>query len=513
MRAKKASINVIVNLMSFVLGVLPAFFVRTAILDSLGNNYLGLSSLYGSVIGFLSIVELGIGIAIIYSLYKPFAEDDRPAILGYLNFYRKVYSVVGMIIFVLGLITTPFLGIFIKDDINLLDAQLYFLMFLLNTLLSYFFSYKFCILTVAQDSYKIAISTTISKLFIAVLQYFQLEVYPNFYVYLSIQIMINALYFLLLNLYINKQYPWINNRKDGMIDPAEKKSLTRNIKALFYHKIGGVLVHGKDNMIISMFLNLAIVGIYNSYMLVIGSLQGLISHTLAGVTASVGNLLATESEGNAFKVHQRFFFLNFWMASFSAIFLYNTLSQFIYVWLGEGQLLDSLTLNILLINFYFFLMRGSVERFKEGGGIYHQDRFAPVYEAIISLIASLILVQVIGLAGVFLGTLISNLTVIFWVKPKVVYKYIFKQKLRLYFITYFKYLAIGIVPLILSDLATSSLKTEYTVYALIANCLLNTIIINGFYAIVFWKNGDFMYYKLFVSQVMKKRPHVARSTE
>ncbi|MGO4277130.1 hypothetical protein AB4Z22_46090, partial [Paenibacillus sp. TAF58] len=124
------------------------FIVRKAFLDTLGNELLGLTSLYTNIIGLLSIVELGIGSAIIYSLYKPFAENDQVKVKGYLNFYSKFYNNVGFIILVLGISMTFFLQLFIKDQINLLDAQLYFLLFLINTIISYFFSYKICILNV-----------------------------------------------------------------------------------------------------------------------------------------------------------------------------------------------------------------------------------------------------------------------------------------------------------------------------------------------------------------------------
>ncbi|WP_206098951.1 lipopolysaccharide biosynthesis protein [Paenibacillus nanensis] len=504
MRVKKASLNVVVNFITFILGALPAFFVRKALLDSLGNDYLGLSSLYTSIIGVLSIVELGIGSAIIYSLYKPFAEGDKPRMLGYLQFYRRFYHIVGLIIFGLGLATIPFLRFFIQDEIQLLDAAMYFILFLINTLISYFFSYKLCMLTVAQDGYKISIAMTASKLIIAILHYLLLTIYPDFYLYLLIQIVINAVYFIFMNRYINKKYAWVQQLQDGVLEENEKKSLLKNIKALFFHKIGGVLVLGTDNLIISTTINLTVVGIYNSFMLVIGSIQGLISHAFSGITASVGNLLATGNEEDAYKVHQKLFFLNFWLASFATIFLYNTLSQFVSIWLGADQKLDALSLNIILINFYFFLMRASVERFKESGGIYYQDRYAPVYEALINLAASILLVNWIGLAGVFIGTLISNLAVIFWVKPKMVYTYIFKKKLRAYFLMYFKYLAIGLIPFFLTHIITNDIKEETSIYALVANGAINIILINGLYLLIFWRNKEFTYFKEMALTILRK---------
>lgn len=497
MRLKKASINVFVNLLTFILGLLPSFIVRKAFLDSLGNELLGLNSLYMNIIGLLSIIELGIGSAIIYSLYKPFAEDNKGKIKGYLNYYSKFYKIVGFIILALGLLMTPLLHLFIGDEVNILDAQLYFVLFLINTFISYLFSYKLCILTVAQEGYKVSIVTTLSKLIISIIQLVFLEVYPSFYVYIMIQIFINLLYYWIMNIYINHSYNWINSTT-GSITIEEKKDLTKNIKAIFMHKIGGTVVFGIDNLIISTFINLTVVGIFNSYQMVIGASQGLISNALSGVTASVGNLLAEGNTDDSYRVHKRLFFISFWVVSFVTISLFNTIKQFVLLWLGESQILDPLTISIILINFYFMLMRGSVERFKEGGGIYHQDRFAPLFEAIINLISSIVLVRMIGLPGVFIGTLISNICVVFWIKPLMVYKHVFNKKLSEYFKMYFKHLMIGLVPLVITNLATLPVKENNGILAFVANCLINIILINLIYFLVFRRNEEFLYFKSLV---------------
>ncbi|WP_063868049.1 lipopolysaccharide biosynthesis protein [Paenibacillus sp. Soil766] len=503
MRVQKASINVIVNLLTFLLGLLPSFIVRKAFLDTLGNELLGLTSLYINIIGLLSIVELGIGSAIIYSLYKPYAENDQIKVKGYLNFYSKFYNTVGCIILVLGLIMTFFLQLFTKDQINLLDAQIYFLLFLVNTLISYFFSYKICILNVAQDGYKVSIGTTASKLLLSVLQFSMLKLYPSLSVFLIVQIVVSLLYFLCMNLYIDKKYPWIK-KTVGTINNEERISLIKNVKALFMHKIGGILVLGSSNVVISAFINLTVVGIFNSYSMILGAAQGLISNSLSGVSASVGNLLVDGDKDTAYKVHKRLFFLSFWLVSFATIALLNTIEQFVLLWLGDGQVLDPLTIILLVINFYFFLMRGSVERFKEGGGIYVQDRYAPLVEAAINLSSSIVFVTLIGLPGVLLGTLISNVAVVFWLKPKMVYKYIFKVSLVEYFIMYIKYLLIGVIPLTITFLATISLRDMKSIYALTGNCIINIVLINLIYYFIFRKNEEFTYFKNLLGSLFGK---------
>jgi O-antigen/teichoic acid export membrane protein len=494
MRLRKASINILTNIVTYILGFLPVFFVRKEFLNVLGNELLGLSSLYSNIIGMLSIVELGIGTVIIFSLYKPFAEKDIVKVKGYLDYYSRFYIIVGGIVLIIGMLMLPYLGLLTKNEVNMTEAQLYFILYLINTFISYLFSYKACILNVAQEGYKVSVSIAASKLTISILQIFILRVIPSFYLYIFVQILINLVYYISLNKYIDNRFKWINTTK-GRINNEDKAVMLKNVKALFLHKVGGTVLLSSDSLVISTFISLGIVGKYYSYNMIIGSLQGLISNAMSGITASIGNLLVEEDKEKAYKVHSRLFFISFWIVSFITISLQNTIRQFITIWLGYDQILDEFTVGLLLVNFYFISMRGPVERFKEASGNYYQDRYSPICEAGINIIFSIILVNTIGLPGVFLGTLISNLSTVFWIKPKITYKYVFDIKLSEYFKTYFKYLFIACIPLILTYFLTYGIRKINSTYAFGYNCLVNLIVINLVYTMVFWRNKHFIYFK------------------
>lgn len=505
MRTKKASINALVGVIAYILGYLPIFIIRKVFLDILGEDLLGLSSLYTNIINYLSIVEMGIGSAIIFSLYKPFSENDRVKIKGYLDCYKKFYRIAGIVVLVLGLLLVPILPIFINDkaSINMNTARFCFILVLADTLITYFFSYKLCLLNVAQESFRVAIGTSLSKLAISILQIVVLNIYPNFALYIAMQIVVNATYYTIINRYIDRRYKWVNE-VEGHINDVEKKDLFKNIKALFLHKIGSVVVFGTDSLVISTFINLATVARYNTYQLFLSAVTGIMGNAMNAITPSIGNLLVEKDKKSAYIVHRRLFFMNFWLVSFITICLYNTLTQFVRLVYGESQVLSSFTINILLINLYFQLMRNTVERFKEGSGSYYQDRYAPLFEAIINLGFSLYLVNKIGLPGVFIGTLISNLTAVFWVKPLITYKNVFNVSVFDYFKMYFKFLFIGIIPLFLTHLLTVNIKSSNSFLMFIVNCIINIVVINVFYLIVFWKNEDFKFYKNYLNAIVSK---------
>lgn len=493
MRKKKAFINASVNIISFIISFIPNLVVRRYFLQTLGSDILGLSSLYTNIIGWISIIEMGIGTTIIYSLYKPFAHENKEEINGYMKLYRKFYRIIGIIVLIIGFVISPFVKFFINGNIEENIVIVGFIMYLLNTFLSYMFTHRLCILNVAQNGYKVTIATTISKLVIATLQVVMLNLYPNFILYILIQIVINLIYYIMINVYISNQYPWLNEA-DGQLEKEKEKNLLKNVKAMFMHKIGELVVLSTDNIVISKFVGLTELSKYTSYNMIISAFQSIVTNGLRGITASIGNMLIEGNKLKAYDIHKKVFFINFWVVSFLTISLYNTLNQFVVIWIGKENLLDNYTFLVILINMYFASMRGSIERFQEGSGYYQQDRYAPMVEAAINLIVSIALVSKIGIVGVFIGTLVSNFTVVFWTKPYVVYKYVFNVELKEYFKMYFKYAFIAYLVLLITNKLTLGFKFEYTISAFIINVLINILTINSIYVLLFMKKDEFKYF-------------------
>ncbi|MGL4990804.1 MAG: lipopolysaccharide biosynthesis protein [Sarcina sp.] len=502
MRLKKSIINALGGMLAYMLAFLPLFAVRKVFIDTLGAQVLGLSSLYSNIVGYLSIVEMGIGVAIICCLYKPFADDDREKVKGYLNYYEKFYKLIAAVILIGGIAITPFLHTFIEGNISMTLVRVGFILFVLNAVVTYTFGYKQCMLNVAQESYKVSIAMTISKIIIAFGQIYILEKYHSFYAYLIIQIVVNLICNVLINMYIDKKYPWLRKTK-GKLNKEEKKDLRVFIKAVFMHKIGGAIVLGTDNIVVSAFIGLTSVAAYNNYMLIITALTGVVEQIMTGITASIGNLLLENNKELEYKTHKRMFLVNFWIASLIAIVLFNTLDSFIELWVGKVFVLGGLTVGLLIFNMYFKMMRGQIEEFKNASGEFHKDRYAPLVEGAINLIFSIVFVKLIGLPGVFLGTAISNLTVIFWTQPYIVYKYVFKKGLFEYFTRYIGYFIIGLIPLFITLFLTKDLRTNVTIGGFILNCIISFGFVNIFYIIIFWKKEEFKYFRDLALRILK----------
>lgn len=116
----------------------------------LNVNYLGVSGLFSSILTMLSLAELGVGTAIIYSLYKPLAENNQEEVLALMNLFKKIYRIIGVVVFIAGMVITPFLDYIIKDRKGIDNLELIYVLFVVQTAISYFFSYNCSLITADQ---------------------------------------------------------------------------------------------------------------------------------------------------------------------------------------------------------------------------------------------------------------------------------------------------------------------------------------------------------------------------
>lgn len=493
MRVKYAKRNVIYGTITYVVLMLLTFINRRIFIDMLGQDMAGLQGLLQNVLSFLNLVESGVGMAIMFSLYKPFAEDDRIQIKSTVNLYSKIYKVSGTIVLVSGIIISGFLGIFVKNQIPIDYVRICFILYVIDTTLTYYFSYKTCMLYASQRGYVISIWDFVFKFIRGAVQIAVLFIFKSFIAYIAIQIITNIAYLITINYIVEKTFPWFKSTKVDEV--KNKNSIVKNIKALFIHKIGSFVVFGTDNILISYFLNLKTVAMYTNYNMVISFCQNFINKIFDGLTASIGNLLTEGDSEKSFNIFKKLMFLNFWISSFVTISLYNAFSDFITLWIGKEYILEDMVVIVLLANFYITTMRMCIDKFKESGGLYYEDRYAPIFEVTINLIFSIILVKKIGLVGVFIGTLISNLSVIFWVKPKIVFNKVFKRSLTQYIGRYIYYLAIGTVPLVLTRFIGNFINIENVIFSFLVEVILNVVVINLTYLVIFHRSEEFLYYK------------------
>ncbi|WHY85188.1 oligosaccharide flippase family protein [Neobacillus novalis] len=502
MRTNHSIKNISISILSQVVIILLGFLSRKIFLDSLGADYLGINGLLTNVLSIMALVEGGIGISIVYNLYKPLAEDDRNKIIALVQLYKKAYGILAIIILVISIILYPLLGHLMKDGSSISQLSIIYFLFVAKNMISYLNAHKWSLINADQRGYVLARTNLIIQVATTIARIIILLVTKNYIFYLVIELFFYLLQNIINGRIVNNRYPYIKTKIKHKIDNNIKENLVKNVKAMFLHNIGGYLVFGTDNILISAFISIATVGIYSNYTMITQQLSALVSPILGGIGASVGNLIATESKEKNYSIFKVSYLVNFWIYSFCVIFLFNLLEPFISWWLGKQYLLDNLTFTFILVNFYLDGMRSAISTFKNKAGLFVQDKYAPLIEGGINLIASLILVKVYGLTGIFIGTTISTIATVLWTQPCIVYKHVFKKSVSTYFIKYGYYFGLTILACFVTTSICNALSIGDTFISLVIRGIICLIVPNLLYFVLFNKTEEFKYIKNTLNNVI-----------
>lgn len=505
MRTKNSIINILVSMISQIITIIIVFPARSIFIRVLGAEILGVNGLFSNILSVLSIAELGIGSAIVFSLYTPIAENNKEKINAIMNLYRKAYRIIGIVVFGLGILISPMLKYIVDKPNNISNIYYVFMLFLINSSISYFLSYKRSIIIANQKGYIINLIHSLVLVLMNIMQVLILIYTRNYIVYLWIQLIFTVGENIIISFVANYKYKFLSdkNNKNLKVDNRTKNEIVKNIKALVIHKLGSITVLGTDNIIISAFVGVNIVGIYSNYCLITNALNAILTQIFNSLTASVGNLNVLESKEKKYNVYSNMLFLNFWIVSLASICLYELLNPFITIWIGSQYLMSVNVVLIIVINFYLNGMRHTTLTFKSASGLFWQDRYKPLVEAILNITISIVLAKSLGVIGVLLGTIISTILTTFWIEPYILFKYCFEKKIKKYFSKYFIYTVIMIITLIVNNIVTN-LYTGSGILKIIYNLIVSVSVTNLIYLVIFIKTPELKYfYNIFKSRLGK----------
>lgn len=490
MRTRNSFLNFLANTGSHLLNVLLSFLCRTVFIHTLSQEYLGVNGLFGNILTVLNLAELGVGGAIIFHIYKPIAEDNEKEQAELMNLYKLLYRCIACFIGVVGMSLIPFLDYLIKDQPDISGLTLIYVLYLLNTVSSYFFSYKRAIIDAHQKQY---IGTIINTVFLTIQFLFQMLVLVltrNFIAYLLVQIACNIFTNIVIARKADKMYPFLKKEKKALPDKQIRKGIYKNVGAMFIHKVGSVVVNDTDNLIMSAFVGIASVGIYSNYQMIQYSINVALNGVFGAFTASIGNLGAIRERGKLFEVYNTLQFLGFWLYGFCTVAFVVMYNPFIEVWAGKQYLFPMSIVLTICICFYVSGSRVVTLTFRDAMGLYWYDRYKPFFEIVINLCSSLYLVNKIGIAGIFLGTLISTFTTSWWIEPYVTYKYGFGQPVCCFFRDYFKYA----LTVVLVGGFTYWVCSHFTMGGLLEVFLKGIVCVcvyNGLIIVLYFRTGNF----------------------
>lgn len=393
---------------SFLLNTLLSFATRTVFIHFLTAEYLGVNGLFSNILTILSLAEIGAGGAYVSLLYRPLANHDTEQISSIMAAFQKIYFIVGFTVGVVGVCLIPFLNFFTPGS-TIPNITLIYLLFLCNSVVTYFYADKKALIGADQKSYLVTAYSQLAVIAQYVLQILILVLTHNFILYLCVQIACS----IGLNLYVARKsrtlYPYLR-KKAKPLSSDLRQDAKQKIAGGFYVHIGYVVASGTDSLVISHFLGLAILGVYSNYLLIIGIVTKLSDMVIGAVRASASNLVVSSSAEVNYAFFRKLNFLTMIMLGLFGTCLITLFNPFITVWVGTNYVMD-LRLVILAVLLYLTGWQGiklSLTIYRDAMGLYYRDRYISLLEGILNLVFTLLLVKPLGLAGVFLGTLLSS---------------------------------------------------------------------------------------------------------
>lgn len=496
---KNASFSLICQGVQLVFQLITrVFFIRI-----IGREYLGLNGLFTDLLTALQLVELGIGPAIAFSLYKPLAENDKEKVKTIMNLFKKAYRIIGAVVFTLGLVFLPIYPYLIKDIPNIDNLNLIYMLFVFNTSISYFYSYYRTLLISDQKKYiDISIQTGITLIY-SIAQILTLYFTHNYIYYLLLQICGTILINFIASRIALKEYPYLKEKDVQKLDNHTSTEIKKNLLSMVFHKVGSIVRDSTDNLLISKFIGLAITGLYSNYSMITKALSNIVNQIFAAVVSSVGNLHVTKSAKSQRKVFYKINYINFWIATFCACCFGGLINSFITIIADESYLLGIFVTASISLKFYLDVMRKTPWMFCEAAGIYWQGKTKPIWEVIVNLVVSVILVKFIGMCGIFVGTIITILTVDLTIEPYLAFKYVLKDKPTKYYKKYAMYLIIAVITYTVNFVICNSIGKSGIIWFII-KAIFSVIIVNGMIIIFTFKTKEFQYVKKIINDYKNK---------
>ncbi len=438
-RTEYSALNTTVAMAARIAAILAGYFTRVIFTHTLSEEYVGINGLFTDILNVLALSELGVGTAITYALYKPVAEKDVEKQKSLMRMYRQIYRVVAVIVLGGGLLVIPFMDVLIRNQTHVEYLTVIYLMYLLNSVLSYLLIYKKTLLDAHQLGYIGVMYQTAFLLLQNLLQMGVLLCTRNFFLFAAVMIFCTLANNLCISQKAERMYPYLREREVQALPMEERQSIYGNIRAMLMHKIGNVIVGNTDNLLLSSLVGIVSVSRYSNYFLIIGSVRQVLNQMFQGITASVGNLGVEEGKERILKIFESSFFMGQWLFGLGAICLYELVDIFVEISFGAQYVFTKDVTLILCLNFYFTGMRQAVLVFRDSMGLFRYDRYKSLAEAAINLLVSIVLGYRMGTSGIFLGTLISTIATSLWVEPYILYKHRLKMSPKGYFLRYALY--------------------------------------------------------------------------
>lgn len=491
-RTKNASRNIIFGTILKIYQIVVPFLMRTAMIYFMGIQYLGLNSLFTSILQVLNLTELGVGSAMVYSMYKPIAIDDTKTICALMKLYRLYYRIIGILIAIIGAFLTPFIPYLVKSDLPAgLNIYILYLLNLSATAFSYWlFAYKNAIFQACQRTDITSKITLITNTFQFAAQLLIIIYLKDYYFYIIATLATQILTNIVTAIVATQKYP--DYKPNGKLEEKQIKEINRRIRDLFTSKLGSVIINSADTVVISAFLGLTVLAVYQNYYFILTAIMGFVTIIFQSCTAGIGNSVIVESKEKNFDDLKKFTFLIIWIAGFCSCCFLCLYQPFMEIWVGKELMLNFSAVICFVVYYFVYEINQLFATYKDAAGIWHEDRFRPLVTAVANLGLNLITVRFWGIYGVLLSTVIAYLVIgIPWILHNLFTVLFSKENLFVYLRILSKYVVVILISCILCyEICNFIVFNQWT--TLIVRAVICCTLPNALYFMVYRNTYEFI---------------------
>lgn len=462
---------------------------RKIFLRTLGDELLGVNSLFADVLGLFSFVELGFGTAISFLLYRPIAEDDNEKVRSLLKYLEHVYRCAGLALVVVSVCFYPFLGS-LKTEVPLQDLRIYYILYQCNNLLGYVYVYRDSYVSSIQRDWERVRMITVFNLATTVLQIIIVSLGGSYLMYLIVGVVMAIARKVTTNVVFAHRYPLTNLKGAQPLEKEDKQFIFRKVRALIVHKLANAAISQTDSLIVSCMVGVLQWGFVSNYLVLRGTISSILDRTSAAILPSMGNLVAQESSQKHLEVFKLYNFFSHWLYAFCFVALCCLSSPFVELFFGTYRVLDQKVVFVFYFAFFIAGMRDSVGVLREANGAYEQDQWVTVAAAIVNLITSIFFVSTVGLPGVFLGTICCML--IFVVARPILLFRQYGVSSRPYFTELLGHIAVTLALYGLMRWIYLGIMGRFglSLYSFAGMCVLTAILPNLLWLLIFCRNPN-----------------------
>ena len=503
-RSKNAKRNIFFGIVNKIITLFFPFIIRTVIIKEIGADYLGLSSLFVSVLQVLNITELGFSSAVVYSMYRPIAENDNETLCAILNFYRKVYAVIGLVIIVFGSLLIPFLPRLIKGSVPA-EANIYLLYFvyLLATVASYLlFAYKNSLLSAYQRTDVISNINSLVQVFAFTIQFVLLVCTKNFLYYAIVLIFSSIISSVFTEIASRKLFPDVVCH--GKLNETVKSEIKKKVKGLLVNKLCQTSRNAFDSIVVSAFFGLKLTAMYNNYFYIMNAIAMLMGIIMSSILAGVGNSIVTETQQKNYEDMKKINFIYMWIGGWCTVCLLCLYQPFTEFFFGRTMLLDFPAVILFCIYFYVLKMGDIRGTYSDARGLWWENRWRAVIEAGANIVLNIVFGKIFGIYGVIVATLISLFFINFLWGSTILYKYYFTEiNVFEYYLHHLLYATATLVACYVTFFIAATVSVDGFI-GIILRLSVCVVIPNLIFVAFYAKFREFKIAREWLSQILKK---------